>query len=145
LNWKLILATVFVCGLLFGAVSYAAVNYFVQIRNVGRIRAIGVQVFADEALTTVLEEINWGTLNPGENRSVNAWIKNTGNDAQKLILWTESWDPVTAQNSITLSWNYSNEWIPAGSSIPVTFTLSVDPGISDVDRFSFDIWVMGVA
>jgi len=145
LNWKLILASVFVCGLLFGAVSYAAVNYFVQIRNVGRIRAIGVQVFADEALTTVLEEINWGTLNPGENRSVNAWIKNTGNDAQKLILWTESWEPVAAQNSIMLSWDYGNEWISAGSSVPVTFTLIVDPNISDVDSFSFDIWIKGVA
>lgn len=145
MNWKLILAAVFVCGLLFGAVSYAAVNYLVQIRNVGRIRAIGVQVFADEALTTVLEEVNWGTLNPGENRSVNAWIKNTGNDAQKLILWTESWDPVTAQNSILLSWDYGNEWISPGASVPVTFTLSVDPIISDVDSFSFDIWIKGVA
>jgi hypothetical protein len=145
LNWKLVLAAVFVCGLLLGGVSFAAVNYLVQIRNVGRIRAIGVQVFADESLTSVLDEIDWGTLNPGENRSVNVWIKNTGNDAQKLIFWTESWDPVTAQNSIALNWNYGDEWIPAGASIPVTFTLCVDPTISDVDSFSFDIWVKGVA
>ena len=145
MNWKLVLAAVFVCGLLIGGVSFAAVNYLVQIRNVGRIRAIGVQVFADETLTTILEEVDWGTLNPGENRSVNAWIKNTGNDAQKLILWTESWDPVTAQNSIMLSWDYGNEWISAGASVPVTFTLSVDPSISDVDSFSFDIWIKGVA
>jgi hypothetical protein len=145
LNWKLLLAAVFICGLLSGAVSYAAVNYLVQIRNVGRIRAIGVQVFADETLTTVLDEINWGTMSPGENRSVNAWIKNTGNDVQKLIMWTESWNPVTAQNSIILNWNYGNEWIPAGASVPVTFTLSVDSGISEVDSFSFDIWIKGVA
>jgi len=145
LNWKLLLTAVFVVGLLSGAVTYAAVNYLVQIRNVGRIRAIGVQVFVDEALTTVLDEVNWGTLSPGETRSVNAWIKNTGNDAQKLVMWTESWEPVAAQNSITLNWDYGNEWIPAGASIPVTFTLNVDSGIFDVDSFSFDIWVKGVA
>ena len=145
MNWKLVLAAVFVCGLLLGGVSFAAVNYLVQIRNVGRIRAIGVQVFADESLTSVLDEIDWGTLNPGENRSVNVWIKNTGNDAQKLIFWTESWEPVDAQNSILLTWNYNNEWVDAGSAIPVTFTLTVDSNISGVESFFFDIWVKVVA
>jgi len=145
LNWKLLLTAVFVCGLLFGVVSYAAVNSLVQIRNVGTIRAIGVEVYADEELTTILHEISWGTLNPGEARSVNAWIKNTGNDAQKLILWTESWVPVDAQNSILLTWDYDDSWIGAGDSILVVFTLSVDPNISGVTSFSFDIWVKGVA
>ena len=145
MDWKLLLAAVFVVGLLFGAVSYAAVNYLVQIRNLGRIRVIGVQVFADEKLTTVLDEINWGTLNPGDTRKVNAWIKNTGNDAQKLVLWTENWNPVPAQNSIMLNWDYGNEWITAGTAFPVTFTLTVDSVISDVESFSFDIRVKGVA
>ena len=145
MNWKLLLAAVFVAGLLSGVVVYAAVEHLVQIRNAGKIRTIGVQVFADETLTTVLDVVDWGILNPGENQSVNAWIKNTGNDAQKLVMWTESWEPVAAQNSITLSWDYVNEWIPVGDSIPVTFTLSVDSGISDVDSFSFDIWVKGVS
>ena len=85
------------------------------------------------------------TLNPGENKSATAWIKNTGNDAQKLILWTEGWEPVSAQNSILLTWNYNNEWIEAGSAIPVTFTLTVDPSISGVESFCFDIWIKGVA
>jgi len=145
LKWKLLLAAVFVCGLLFGVVSYAAVNSLVQIRNVGTIRAIGVEIYANDALTEVLNEIPWGTLDPGETRSVNAWVKNTGNDAQKLILWTESWVPVDAQNSILLTWNYGNSWIGAGDYISVVFTLSVDPNISGVTSFSFDIWVKGVA
>lgn len=145
MNWKLMLAAVFVCGLLFGAVSYAAVSSLVQIRNVGTIRAVGVEVYSDESLEQILHEVSWGTLNPGENKSVTAWIKNTGNDAQKLILWTEGWEPVDAQNSILLSWDYNNEWIEASSSIPVTFTLTVDPNISGVENFCFDIWIKGVA
>jgi len=128
--------------LLVGAVIGASL---VRIRNVGTIRAVGVEVYADEELTTVLHEISWGTLDPGETRSFNAWIKNTGNDAQKLILWTEGWDPVAAQNSISLNWDYGNEWIPAGAAVPVTFTLSVDPNIADVTGFSFDILVKGVS
>ena len=148
--WRLLPSTkVIVCfvavsavALLVGAVIGASL---VRIRNVGTIRAIGVEVYADEELTTVLHEIAWGTLDPGESRSFNAWVKNTGNDAQKLILWTESWNPTNAQDSITLTWNYDNSWIGAGASIPVVFTLSVDPNITDIVNFSFDILVKGVA
>ena len=145
MNWKLLLVAVFVCGLLFGAVSYAAVSSLVKVRNVGTIRAVGVEVYADVALTQILSEIGWGTLDPGETRTVTAWIKNTGNDAQKLVLWTENWIPTAAQNSISLTWNYADSWINAGASIPVEFTLSVDPEITGVTGFSFDIWIKGVA
>jgi hypothetical protein len=144
LNWKLMLAAVFICGLLSGVVSYAAVNSLVQVRNVGTIRAIGVEIYADEALTQILEEIAWGTLDPGEIRSANAWVKNTGNDPQKLTLWTENWNPTTAFDSITLTWDYNASWISANASIPVMFTLAVDPNITGVTSFSFDIWVKGV-
>jgi hypothetical protein len=144
LDWKLVLVAVFVCGLLVGTVSYAAYNQLVQIRNIGTIRAVGVEVYADEALTQTLDEIAWGTLDPGETRNVNAWIKNTGNDAQKLVLWTENWNPTSAFDWISLTWNYDDSWISANASIPVVFTLSVDPNITGVTSFSFDIWIKGV-
>jgi len=141
---SVVLIAVFVCGLLVGTVSYAAIQHIRQIRNVGVIRAIGVEVYADEALTSVLTEIAWGTLDPGETRSVDAWIKNTGNDAQKLVLWTENWNPTSAFDSIALTWNYNGSWIPANDSIHIVFSLSVDADITSVTNFSFDIWVKGV-
>jgi hypothetical protein len=140
----LMLLAVFVCGLLVGTASYAIIERVSQIRNVGTIRAIGVEVYADEGLTKVLTEIVWGTLNPGEIRSFDAWVKNTGNDAQKLVMWTENWNPTAAFDSITLMWNYADSWIAVNASFPVVFTLSVDPNITDVTSFSFDIWVKGV-
>jgi len=148
--WRLLPSTrVIVCFvavsavmLLVGAVIGVSL---VRIRNVGTIRAVGVQVYADEALTDVLNEISWGTLDPGESRNFNCWVKNTGNDAQKLILWTENWIPTSAQDSILLTWDYADGWIAAGASIPVVFTLSVDPNIDGVTGFSFDIVVQGVS
>jgi hypothetical protein len=141
---KLILITVFACGALLGAGVYGAYERVKLIRNVGTLRAIGVEIYADEALTTVLTEIAWGTLDPGESRSFNAWVKNTGNDAQKLVLWTENWNPTSAFDSIALTWNYNGSWIPATTSIQVVFSLSVDADITSVTNFSFDIWVKGV-
>ena len=148
--WRLLPSTkVIVCfmavsavALLVGAVIGASL---VRIRNVGTIRAVGVEVYADAELTTVLHEISWGTLDPGESRSVDAWVKNTGNSPQKLVMWTEGWVPVAAQNSISLSWDYGDEWIQVGASVPVVFTLSVDPDIVDVVNFSFEVVVQGVS
>jgi hypothetical protein len=141
---KLILVTVFACGALLGAGVYGAYERVKLIRNVGTLRAIGVEIYADQALTQILEEIAWGTLDPGETKTFNAWVKNTGNDAQKLVMWTENWNPTTAFDSISLTWNYDDSWIPVGDSIPVVFTLTVDPNVTGVTSFSFDIWVKGV-
>jgi hypothetical protein len=141
---KLILITVFACGALLGAGVYGAYERVKLIRNVGTLRAIGVEIYADQALTQILEEIAWGTLDPGETKSFNAWVKNTGNDMQKLVMWTENWNPTTAFDQINLAWNYNDAWIPVGDSIPVVFSLTVDPNVTGVTSFSFDIWVKGV-
>lgn len=144
LDASLVLVIIFVCGLLVGTVTYALIDRVSRIRNVGTIRAIGVEIYADEALTTILIEIAWGTLDPGEAKSINAWVKNTGNDAQKLVMWTENWNPTSAQDWISLAWNYDDSWIAVNASIPVAFTLTVDTNITGVTNFSFDIWVKGV-
>ena len=141
---KLILVTVFVCGVLLGVGVYAAYERTKTIRNVGTIRVIGVEIYGDETLTSVLNEITWGTLDPGESRNFNAWVKNTGNDAQKLVMWTENWNPTAAFDSITLTWNYDDSWIGVNASILVVFTLSVDANVTGVTSFSFDVWVKGV-
>lgn len=54
---KLILVSVFVCNILLGVVVYAAYERVKPIRNVGTIRAIGVEIYGDEELTSVLNEI----------------------------------------------------------------------------------------
>jgi hypothetical protein len=135
---------VFACGLIVGTASYAIIERVSQIHNIGAVRTIDVEVYADEALTEILTEIAWGTLDPGEARSVKTWVKNTGNDVQKLVMWTENWNPTAAQDGMALGWNYDNTWLAVNASFPVVFTLSVDPNITDVTSFSFDIWVKGV-
>ena len=115
-----------------------------KVSNHATIRVIGVDVFADENLTETLLLIEWGMLDPGENRSCPAWIQNTGNDPQKLVMWTETWNPVNASDWISLTWNYDGSWIPVNASLPVAFTLHVDSNVQGITDFSFDIWVKGV-
>ena len=141
---KIVLVTVFLCGLFVGAVSLAIYQWAHQVRNVGIIRVIGVEVYRDEALTEILDIIDWGFLDPGENKTFPGWVKNTGNDAQKLVMWTEAWSPINASDWMSFTWDYNELWIPSEDSIPVVFTLSVDPEITGITNFSFEIWVKGV-
>jgi hypothetical protein len=132
-------------GLAFvGVVAWTIYESIPQIYNYGTIRVIGVEVYADADLTQILDRIEWGVLDPGENKSYSAWIKNIGNDAQKLVTWTEAWSPVNASDWISLSWDYVGSWVAANASVPVVLTLHVDANIEGVTNFSFDIWVKGV-
>ncbi len=141
-NVLLVFVAVSVAALLVGAVIGASL---VRIRNVGTIRAFGVEVYADEGLTSVLHEISWGVLDPGASRTFDAWVQNSGNVAQRLVLSTEGWSPFGVENSISLSWDYGDVLIAPGGSVPVVFTLSVSPSITGVSGFSFDVVIEAVS
>jgi len=145
----LLFLLVFVFGVIVGTVSWSIYESIPKkLTNHAEIRMINVDIFADESLTMILTHIDWGFIDPGENVTFPSWIKNTGNDAQKLITWTEEWNPMNASDYITLTWNYDGSWIPVNDSIPVVFTLHVvpdfDPDITGFTEFSFVIWVKGV-
>jgi len=139
----LLVLLAFIAGLLIGAVVAPLLNQR-RISNVGIVRVIGVEIYRDANLTKTLDSIDWGTMAPGENKSFAAWTKNTGNDIQKIVMWTEAWNPSNASNWIILTWNYGGSWIPVNASLPIVFTLSVNPAISGITSFSFEIWIKGV-
>jgi len=128
-----------------GVVVGAVIVHQARVENIGTIKVIGVQVYQDETLTSILTSIGWGVLEPGENKSYAAWVLNTGNFPQKLAMWTENWVPSEASAWISLSWDYADAWVQVNASIPVVFTLHVDQGITGIESFSFDIWLKGVS
>jgi len=134
-----------VTGVSFIVAFQSLIQSSTQVENVGIIRVIGVEVYQDENLTDPLEVVNWGIIGAGESKDFNiTWIKNVGNDNQRLVMWTESWNPQNASNWIALTWDYDGLWIPVNGTIPVVFTLSVDSNITNITNFSFDIWIKGV-
>ncbi|MFB0523975.1 MAG: hypothetical protein ACETVZ_00415 [Phycisphaerae bacterium] len=132
------------------AVSFAA-GLFVggimershRISNRAAIKAIGVGVYQDPELTVPLTEINWGILEPGEEKNQSAYIKNESNVPVTLVLTTENWSPQNASSFIALTWDYDGQLLGVDGFVEVTFTLAVDPTISGIDTFSFDIVIVG--
>ena len=132
------------------AVSFA-VGFFVgavmersrRISNQAAIKAVGVGVYRDPALTVPLTEINWGILELGEGKNHTAYIRNESNVPIMLVFATENWSPQNASSFVALTWDYDGQLLEVDGFVEVTFTLAVDPAISGIDTFSFDIVIVG--
>ena len=117
----------------------SAVYYSITVKSHGKIKGVGVGIYADENATIVVSEINWGMLEPGESKNVTVYVKNEGNVQVTLALTVESWVPSNAEDFITLSWNYDGTTFDVEEIRRLTLTLTVDSSITGITEFSFDI------
>ena len=118
----------------------ALIAVSLRIPSVGRIKAVGVQVFWDPGCTSEVTEIDWGTLSPGDLAGVTIYIKNTKNTSVNLTLSTNTWEPAKAATYLTLEWNYTEgEILQPGDVHTVLLTMWVDPAVENVDGFSLEI------
>jgi hypothetical protein len=113
------------------------------ISNVGSLKTIGIGAYWDENLTNRVDGIDWGTLEPGDQKSFLIYFQNEGNSAVTLSQSTSNWNPSAAATYLTLSWDYNGQIIEADKNLQVTLTLSVSASITGITDFSFDIIVVG--
>jgi len=114
-----------------------------RINNQAAVKAVGVGVYQDPALMVPLTEINWGVLEPGEEKNHTAYIENESNVPITLVLTTENWNPVNTSSFEAFTWDYDGQLLKVDGFVEVAFTLAVDPAISGIDVFSFDIVIVG--
>ena len=114
-----------------------------RISNRAAIKAVGVGVYRDPELTVPLTEIDWGILEPGEEKNQSAYIRNESNVPVTLVLTTENWSPLNASMFVALTWDYEGQLLEVDGFVEVTFTLAVDAAISGIEAFSFDIVIVG--
>jgi len=113
------------------------------ISNVGSLKTVGIGAYWDENLTNRVNGINWGTLEPGDQKSFSINLHNEGNSAVTLSESTSNWNPSAAATYLTLSWDYNGQTIEADKNLQVTLTLSVSANITGITNFGFDIIVVG--
>jgi hypothetical protein len=113
------------------------------ISNVGSLKAIGVGVYWDAALTNEVSSIDWGVLEPGLSSNKTVYILNDGESSISLTLSTSNWNPSNASQFITLNWDYDGESIAPSENVKVTFELAISANISGITNFSFDIVIIG--
>lgn len=113
------------------------------ISNVGSLKTIGIGAYWDENLTSRVDGIDWGLLEPGDQKSFSIYFQNEGNSAVTLSMSASNWNPSAAATYLTLSWDYSGQIIEADKNLQVTLTLSVSANITGITNFGFDIIVVG--
>ncbi|MGB9693302.1 MAG: hypothetical protein ACPLYF_00495 [Fervidobacterium sp.] len=118
-------------------IGYAILQYFYHIHSVGNIQTISVQIKDDNG--NILTSIDWGTLTPNSTKNFHVFAINNGTVPITLNLLTENWNPTNASNFISLSWDYLGDTINPGMQHPIIFTLTVNPDVSNISSFSFDI------
>ena len=138
-----ILTAVAIIVLVIGIVAVsAAVLQTMKVKSTGQIKGVGCEIYADEAGTMPVTEINWGILEPGEVKNLTVYIKNVGNVPANLSMHTETWVPSSAESFISFTWDYDNTTLAVDQTLQVVFTLAVDPGITGIYEFSFDIIII---
>jgi hypothetical protein len=125
--------------------SQPATNYPTTetISTVGSLKTIDIEAYWEENLTNRVTGIDWGKLEPGNQKSFSIYLHNKGNSAVTLSMSTSNWNPSAAATYLTLNWNYNGQTIEADKNLQVTLTLSVNASITGITNFSFDIIVVG--
>jgi hypothetical protein len=120
---------------------YAAAQYQALITGTGKIVSVSIGIYSDQACTTPLSTIDWGTLSPGQTKTVTCYIKSTSTIDSTLSMATGSWSPSSASSYITCSWNHAGYKISSGEVVSATVTLTVSQSITGISAFSFTITV----
>jgi hypothetical protein len=105
----------------------------------GTVKAVGVGVLWDSNCTNPVSFIDWGMVEPGSMDNVMVYVRNEGNVAPNISLATDNWNPFTASDYLSLSWNYDGQQLNPLEVAQVTLTLSVSPSVHGIERFGFDI------
>jgi hypothetical protein len=104
---------------------------------------LAIEVYSSNACTSVLTSVVWGELLAGGSATKTVYIKNNGDTGVILSLGTENWNPSSASDYMSLTWNYNNAAINPGEVRQVTLTLSVDGNCPELSGFGFDIVIIG--
>lgn len=138
-----IVTVIFLSGFLLAQVM-SAIQITRTVSNVGTLKlSADIGVYQDASFTNRAITIDWGTLNPGATKSYSIYIRNEGNTALTLSMSPSSWNPSTASNYLTLTWNYNGQAINPNEHVRVTLTLTVSESTTGISTFSFDINLVG--
>jgi len=114
------------------------------ISNYGSVRgAFGLEIYWTQQANDKVSSVDWGTLEPGSNKSVTIYIRNEGKKPVNLNFYTSGWNPSEAGDYLSLNWDYEGQSVSAGEIVQVTLTLSISPSVKGIGTFSFDITITG--
>jgi hypothetical protein len=105
--------------------------------------ATGIEVYWDSKCTNRVSSIDWGSLQPGTNKTVTLFVRNKGKNPVTLSYYLSNWSPSEIADCLSLTWDYFGQSIEFKETVQVVFTLYVSGNAETIENFSFDIVIVG--
>ena len=110
-----------------------------RVGSSGRIKAINVQVYSDSTCTNIIDEFDWGILEPGDSVSKKIYLKHNSKFDLTLSVYDSGWNPVEAGSYLMLSCDKNGMILGPKKVEGAVLTLTVSNEISGINNFSFNI------
>jgi hypothetical protein len=105
-------------------------------------RDVGIEIYWNSKCTERVSSIEWGSLEPGTDKTVTLFIKNKGKTPVTLSHYSSNWNPSEIVNYLSLTWDYTGHSIEFKETVQVTFTLHISENVEPTENFSFDITII---
>jgi len=133
---KLLIIMLLVNLILVASIASSQLRIF---QNTAIVKSINIGVYNDVNCTSQLFGVDWGIIEPGQNKTVLAYIRNEGNWEATLSIWAANWSSSEAEQHMSFSTNYQGQLLEVGEVLPILLILSVASETQNVDSFGFDI------
>lgn len=138
-------AVLILLGILGISTAYAIIQSSVTVRNIGIVRAVGLEVYWDYDMTQVCTQIDWGRLDPGSQTTKAIYIFSSGNSNANLTMVLSNWSSALASTHLHVTWDCEGASLLAHDIVNANITLQVDSNVEGLTDFSFDITLSAVA
>lgn len=125
-------------------IGVIGVSTFLKVINTSGVTgSIGVQVYSDVGLTTVINSIDWGVILPNDTVWRDTYVKNVGSVPVSLVISVVWLDNASASVFDTFD-SYDASILMPNDVLPVSFGVTAGFDLSGVSSFAYDIHITAV-
>jgi hypothetical protein len=107
----------------------------------GSIKGVGVGIYSDLTCNNPKSSIDFGVLEPGSQKDFPFYLRNEGNTDLSLSMTSNNWDPVEAEDYLSLTWDREGQQTYPGQVVRCVLTLSVSEDIHDISNYIVTITI----
>jgi hypothetical protein len=123
--------------LVFGLITQSTLN------TSGVMADVHLGIYVDSEGTQPMTSVNWGVCYVNVNMPQAIYIRNEGNLATTLGIFTTNWTPLNVADDFLFTADCNGTILQSNEVIAATFSLKPLSGASALESFSFDIVVQG--
>lgn len=116
---------------------------FAREADSGELLEVNLDIYSDYDCAVSISNVDWGEIEIGGKKNIVIYIKNNGVVDTVASLAFENWNPLNADDYMTLSWDYDGQIISPGKVVEVELSLVISSECPLINDFGFDIIVIG--